>query len=106
MFLAGTCLWGIQGVILNFPHEIKTNSPQRVSIVISFAWGIGYLIYTISNIILASTFDLINSNVGLVTAAWVQFGLFTLFTFVGPIVVLILPKTQPQKFTFAWKKKK
>lgn len=103
MFIAGIALWGIQGVVLNNPHEVKTNSPYRVSIVIAFTWGIGYIIYTISNVILASIFDALNySNAHLELAAWVQFGLAIFFMLGSVVSAIFIQQTK----TGTWKNSK
>ena len=95
MFLAGICAWGIQGAILMIPHELKGNSPQRVAIMIGFVWGIGYLLYTVSNIIMAVVFDAIHSKThpNLELASWIQFGIFAGLSLLVPTVILTMPKT-------------
>lgn len=56
-FLMGVCLWGIQGPLLNNPYDFKGVSPQRVGIFFGIIWGVGYIIFTIVNIILAIIVD-------------------------------------------------
>lgn len=107
MFIAGIATWGIQGVMLNIPHEEKTNNPQRVGIVISLAWGIGYIIYTIANIILAVIFDAIfKSSLNIELAAWVQFGLLV-FLMLGAVpTALFIVKTRDAKLKDTFKELK
>lgn len=47
----GTCLWGIQGVLLNLPHEYKGANPRKVGYQFGLIWGLGYAFFTIANII-------------------------------------------------------
>ena len=105
MLLAGTCAWGIQGTILLTPHEIKGNSPQRVAIMMGFVWGVGYFIYTITNIIMAVVFDAFPKS-DLATASWVQFGIYIAVSSLLPIVILIVPKTREKAFSTIFRKNK
>lgn len=99
MFFSGIFGWGVQGIVLNEPHEIKENSPQRVAITISFAWGFGYMIYTIVNVVLASIFDLIshNSTTNVEFATWTQFIVEIVFMLITVISALFLAKTKENK---------
>ncbi|AHH45242.1 hexose phosphate transporter [Mesomycoplasma bovoculi] len=47
----GTCLWGIQGVLLNLPHEYKGANPRKIGYQFGLIWGLGYAFWTIANII-------------------------------------------------------
>lgn len=47
----GTCLWGIQGVLLNLPHEYKGANPRKIGYQFGLIWGLGYAFFTIANII-------------------------------------------------------
>lgn len=104
MFIAGIALWGIQGVFLNNPHEDKANSPQRVGIVVSFAFGVGYVMFTIFNILLAVVFDALKIN-DYALASWVQLGLTAFFMICAVISALFISKTKPEKLSSLWQKK-
>ena len=105
MFLAGLGAWGIQGTILLVPHEIKGNSPQRVAIMTGFIWGVGYFMYTISNIILAVVYDGLKDS-GIELAGWTQFGIYIGFSLLLPISALFLPKTMKNSVLSIFKRKK
>ncbi|WP_051677968.1 hexose phosphate transporter [Mycoplasmopsis opalescens] len=62
-FLCGMCLWGIQGVILNLPHEYKDNNPKTIGWMFSLIWGLGYIAFTIVLIII-SLVSLIGKEIG------------------------------------------
>ncbi|WP_341488452.1 hexose phosphate transporter [Mesomycoplasma ovipneumoniae] len=47
----GICLWGIQGVILNLPHEYPGANPKRVGFQFGLIWGLGYAAFTVATII-------------------------------------------------------
>lgn len=46
-FLSGLCLWGIQGVMLNMPHEYKNSDPKTIGWMFSLIWGMGYIFFTV-----------------------------------------------------------
>ncbi|MBG0730911.1 hexose phosphate transporter [Mycoplasma sp. 'Moose RK'] len=50
-FLMGVCLWGIQGVILNLPHEYPNSNPQKIGFQFGLIWGLGYTAFTIGTIL-------------------------------------------------------
>ncbi|QMT98477.1 MFS transporter [Mycoplasma tullyi] len=52
-FLAGVFLWGLQGTFLLIPHEFKGASPSKVGTQFGVLWGVGYMIYTLSDILLS-----------------------------------------------------
>lgn len=56
-FLMGVCLWGIQGPMLNNPYDFKNATPQRVGLFFGVIWGLGYINFTIVNVILAVVVD-------------------------------------------------
>lgn len=56
-FLSGTCMLGIQGPLLNNPFDFKNASPRRVGIFFSIIWGLGFMVFTVINIILAAIVD-------------------------------------------------
>lgn len=56
-FLFGVCVWGIQGPMLNNPYDFKNVSPQKVGIFFGMIWGVGYMVFTLVNIILAFVVD-------------------------------------------------
>ncbi len=99
MFFASLLVWSLQAPVLNIPHEMKSNSPQRISIIVGFIWGIGYLIYTIANITMAVTFDSFHvtkdsSFSQLSAACWAQFGIYAVVSMLMPICAFLLPKTK------------
>lgn len=47
----GICLWGIQGVILNLPHEYPGTNPYSIGFQFGLIWGLGYTAFTIATII-------------------------------------------------------
>ncbi|MDW2834400.1 hexose phosphate transporter [Mesomycoplasma ovipneumoniae] len=49
--LMGICLWGIQGVMLNLPHEYPGANPKRVGFQFGLIWGLGYTAFTLATII-------------------------------------------------------
>lgn len=49
--IMGACLWGIQGVLLNLPHEYKGANPRKIGYQFGLIWGLGYAFFTIANII-------------------------------------------------------
>ncbi len=52
-FLTGLCTWGIQGVMLNLPHEYADRDPKTIGWMFSLIWGFGYIFYTIIFIIIS-----------------------------------------------------
>lgn len=52
-FLMGVMLWGIQGVILNLPHEYKGSNPKKVGYQFGLIWGLGYAFYSIATVLVA-----------------------------------------------------
>lgn len=52
-FLMGVMLWGIQGVILNLPHEYKGSNPKKVGYQFGLIWGLGYAFFSIATVIVA-----------------------------------------------------
>ncbi len=52
-FLMGWMLWGIQGVMLNLPHEYKDSNPRQVGYKFGLIWGLGYFGFTILLIIMS-----------------------------------------------------
>ncbi|MDC4163588.1 MFS transporter [Mycoplasma bradburyae] len=52
-FCSGIFLWGIQSTILMIPHEFKGASPSKVGTQFGLIWGVGYVLYTLSDIVLS-----------------------------------------------------
>ncbi|VEU59136.1 hexose phosphate transporter [Mesomycoplasma neurolyticum] len=51
--LMGIMLWGIQGVMLNLPHEYPNSNPKIVGYRFGLIWGLGYFGLTILLIIMS-----------------------------------------------------
>ncbi|QKT05258.1 hexose phosphate transporter [Mycoplasma sp. OR1901] len=62
-FISGLLLWGIQGVILNLPHEYKNNNVRKMCWMFSLIWGLGYIIFTLFTIII-SLIPIIGNSLG------------------------------------------
>ncbi|WP_434340619.1 MFS transporter [Mycoplasmoides gallisepticum] len=97
-FLAGMFLWGLQGVFLLIPHEFKGASPSKVGTQFGIIWGVGYMLYTASDILLSvivqspsfankSYVDSINP------ASITAFAVYVIISMVFVLIALALPKS-------------
>lgn len=98
----GICLWGIQGVMLNLPHEYKGSNPYRVGFQFGLIWGLGYTAFTIATIItsLVNTppgIDLkkleLNNVDGYALGAYI---LIIIFSLVSSIGLALLKEPNPE----------
>ncbi|MBU4689600.1 hexose phosphate transporter [Mycoplasma zalophidermidis] len=107
-FLAGLCLWGIQGVILNLPHEYKDTNPKTVGWMFSLIWGFGYMFFTLCLIII-SCVPLVGgaTNSGNnFTYALIGTCLIVLMSLIAVIGALLIKEPSPDAKTFpSWSKK-
>ncbi|WP_434336836.1 hexose phosphate transporter [Mesomycoplasma conjunctivae] len=103
--LMGTCLWGIQGVILNLPHEYKGSNPKKVGYQFGLIWGLGYTAFTIGNIVVS----LINTPPGIDIKAdvnlsynWAAAALATLviFSLAASVGITLLKEPNPDYISF------
>ncbi len=100
IFFAGTCLWGMQGIILGWTYEYKGATPKKQGILLGFIWGITYMGVTILTIIMASLIEIGtiegesaigvgNNNTGEILGCLFFFA----FSFLSPVVLLFAEET-------------
>ncbi|QZX49081.1 MFS transporter [Mycoplasma sp. E35C] len=100
-FFAGAFLWGIQSTILLIPHEFKGSSPAKVGTQFGVIWGVGYILYTVYDIVLSIvsqgaelanvSFD---ASAGQLNPAHVSaFVLFVVLSFLFVLFALKLPQS-------------
>ncbi|WP_425411724.1 hexose phosphate transporter [Mycoplasma simbae] len=101
-FLTGMSLWGIQGVMLNTPHEYKDNDPKKIGWMFSLIWGLGYLFFTLVTIII-SLISLVGKAGGVGTHhtyAAIGFSLIVIFSALALVGVLMLKEPSADAKTF------
>ncbi|MGZ9800757.1 hexose phosphate transporter [Mycoplasma sp. AC1221] len=114
-FITGLCLWGIQGVMLNLPHEYPERDPQTIGWMFSLIWGFGYLMFTVGLIIISAV-TLIGKSVNPVAAGQVdpntlkysiiQFILIIVFGLISVLGTLLLREPDPNAESMpSWMKK-
>ena len=84
IFIAGTLLWGIQGVFFGMTYSYKGSTPKKQGILIGFIWGIGYMGFTITTILLSIAIGQLGSILFI--------SLFFLFCFLSPIIFVFVPE--------------
>lgn len=86
---------GIQSVILYVPHEYKeNNNSKRLTIFYSYLWGVGYVIYTVYQIIISSCIG--KSTGSNTTGAYIAMGLITLFLLLFAIFAFTIKEPRPE----------
>ncbi|MDQ0567710.1 hexose phosphate transporter [Mycoplasma yeatsii] len=103
-FLTGLCIWGIQGVMLNLPHEYKESDPKTIGWMFSLIWGFGYVFFTLVLILISgiSLIPALQKNQLTLTA--IQFVLIILSTAIAFIGILMLKEPHPEYPMFPCKK--
>lgn len=86
-FLSGLFMFGQYSIYLNIPHELPNMNPQRATIMFGLIWALGYLIYTILNII----WSLILDHIGWHTSLSFYIIMSSLYL----LAVWRLPETNP-----------
>lgn len=99
-FFLGLLVFGLQGVLFNVPHEYSGNTPKRISILFSYMWGFGYIMFTICNVIAASLND-ISYGGGVIS---------TIFVFACFVLMLVfaacLRESRPHAPWFPWNQRR
>lgn len=97
-FLAGVFLWGIQGTFLLIPHEFKGASPSKVGTQFGVLWGVGYMIYTLSDILLSVVVNApslagkdFSDSVN--PAGITAFAMYVVIAMIFAVVAIVLPKS-------------
>ncbi|WP_025755365.1 hexose phosphate transporter [Mycoplasmopsis cricetuli] len=91
-FLMGLCLWGIQGVMLNLPHEYKGSNPKQVGYKFGLIWGLGYAGWTIALIILSMFNQYVSSSAAI--------ALLVIFSLISVVAIFLLKEPNPEYDTF------
>nr|WP_223658815.1 hexose phosphate transporter [Mycoplasma tauri] len=103
-FLSGLCLWGIQGVMLNTPHEYKGRDVKAIGWMFSLIWGLGFIFYTLS-LITISLIPLIAGNDKQYIYI-IMFVILVVSSLLSLIGVFMLKEPDPEAKTFPWSKSK
>ncbi|OYD26770.1 MFS transporter [Mycoplasma testudineum] len=96
-FLFGVLLWGIQGVLLNSPHEAPQNTPEKVGLFFGVIWGMGYIVFTLVNVVLALIVDV---------SPIAYFVVLVLIIALLPILLMFVDETKPEGALYPSKKRK
>lgn len=100
-FLLGFLTFFLQGMFFNIPHEYVGTSPKRVSILFSYVWGFGYIIFTIVNIISTIILDEGGEGGGIGAVIFVFICLILMMVFGG-----LIKESRPNSKTIPWLKTK
>lgn len=94
---------GVQSVILYIPHEYSENkNPKRLTIFYSYLWGIGYIIFTVYQIIVAScaSMDATSTSAAGTKGAYIALALISFFVVMFFLFALTIKEPRPEyKFT-------
>ncbi|MEI7038948.1 hexose phosphate transporter [Mycoplasmopsis bovis] len=101
-FLTGLCTWGIQGVMLNLPHEYADRDPKTIGWMFSLIWGFGYIFYTIIFIIISVV--PMSTSISKPTAALIQTIIIAVTTLIALGGVVMLKEPRDDAKTFPWQK--
>ncbi|CBV67109.1 hexose phosphate transporter [Mycoplasma leachii] len=101
-FLTGLCVWGIQGVMLNMPHEYKEADPKTIGWMFSLIWGFGYMFFTVVLIIISGVTLLQGLDKVLVSS--IQLVIIIVATLISLIGILMLKEPHPEYPMFPTKK--
>ncbi|AIA29758.1 major facilitator protein [Mycoplasmopsis californica] len=103
-FLSGLSLWGIQGVMLNTPHEYKDNNPKTIGWMFSLIWGLGFIFFTLV-LILINLVPIIAGGKFAVNNIW-MYVIIIVASLISVIGLLMLKEPDPEANTFPWSNKK
>ncbi|WP_391592183.1 MFS transporter family protein [[Mycoplasma] cavipharyngis] len=85
-FLFGVVVWGIQGPLLNNPYELPNATPKRMGLFFGIIWGMGYLGFTLVNVILAIVVDV---------SPIAYFALLTIIIGLLPVSLFFIKESKP-----------
>ncbi|QBF34805.1 MFS transporter [Mycoplasmopsis phocirhinis] len=100
-FITGLSLWGIQGVMLNLPHEYKDNNPKTIGWMFALIWGFGYIFFTIG-VIIISIVNIIGENLHLgdYKIATIKFVVLVLLSLISIVGSMMIKEPSPDAKTF------
>lgn len=101
-FLTGLCTWGIQGVMLNLPHEYADRDPKTIGWMFSLIWGFGYIFYTIVFIIISVV--PLSGTLSKQTVGLIQTIIIVVTTLIALGGVALLKEPRDDAKTFPWQK--
>lgn len=87
---------GVQAIILYVPHEYAENrNVKRLTIFFAYLWGIGYIIYTIYQIIVVSFIEF-EFKGGSAVGPYIALGLITFFVLMFAAFAFTIKESRPE----------